>query len=376
MNKSTVSNFLIKNYTVTEHSIRKSCGSHSLQVEEFKKLGVRRLIISESSRKGLLFEFWATDELAAAISKELGIEQSSNSRKNGVWKQINSLSEIEYLLPQILNVCRSYSSKYPVSTPLSHQELARKVEGFVPADTKEVVARQSYVRITYKPSLSIYIWPRKDKRFLVDIEGAKSLKEFKEYAEIHWGRAHWIQSNKKDGKALHFWLLDEDFFCSTINSVLTQSLSDIDFKSLISDIEEINDLKSLPSYEKKALTKQRIGHSHFALQVKLNANYSCEVNPVYKQNLIASHIKPWSVSIDEEKIDFNNGICLSPNFDGLFEDGLISFNSSDGRILVRSLSNAEKTAYGITGKERIQVTDKKQIYLQWHYDNKFLTFTR
>ncbi len=370
MNKSTVSEFINKYYTVTAQSIRKSCGSHSLKVDEFKKLGIRRVIISEPSKKGLLIEFWATDELAATISNELGIEQGENTRSHGTWKQIKSLNEVEYLLFQVLNICKSYLSNQLASMPLNHQELAQKVAEFVPANTKEVVARQSYVRITYKASLSIYIWPRKDKRILVDIEGSKALKEFKEYAEAHWGLVHWIQTNKSDGKALHFWLLDEDFFYSTINSVLSQSLGDIDLKSFISDINEI-ELKSLTSYEKKALSKQRIGHSQFATKVKQNARFCCEVNTTYKKNLIASHIKPWSESVDEEKVDINNGICLSPNFDGLFENGLISFNS-DGRILVRSLSKDEISAYGLTGDEKIVVTDKKRIYLQWHHENKFL----
>ncbi len=261
-----------------------------------------------------------------------------------------------------------------LDAPMKHQELAQRVAEFVPTNTKEVVANQSYVRITHKASLSIYIWPRKDRRILVDIEGSKALKELKEYAEIHWGRVQWIQTNKSDGKALHYWMLDEDLFFTTINSVLTQSLGDIDLKSFISDIDEIES-KHLPSYEKKALAKQRIGHSYFALKVKQNAQFCCEVNPIYKKNLIASHIKPWSESLDEEKVDINNGICLSPNFDGLFENGLISFNS-DGKIIVRSLSNDERSAYGISGDERILVTDKKKIYLQWHHENKFLAFTR
>jgi hypothetical protein len=46
--------------------------------------------------------------------------------------------------------------------------------------------------------------------------------------------------------------------------------------------------------------------------------------------------------------------------------------NSNGRILVRSLSKDEISAYGLTGDEKIVVTDKKRIYLQWHHENKFL----
>jgi hypothetical protein len=255
--------------------------------------------------------------------------------------------------------------------PVIHQQLAEKISPFVQGVAKEIVAIPSYVRITYKTSISIFIWPRKDNKVLVDIEGIKALTEFKEYSELHWGQPDSINTNKSDGRTLHFWLLDLDLFCSTIKNVLTRSLGEIDNKLFISQINEIQSLPLL-SFEKTALVKQRIGHSRFANEVKKSANKCCEVNPIIKQNLIASHIKPWAESIDDEKVDVNNGICLSPNFDGLFEKGLISFDSN-GNILLQSLSNDEVSAYGLTGEESISVTDKKRIYLQWHYENKFLS---
>ncbi len=49
--------------------------------------------------------------------------------------------------------------------------------------------------------------------------------------------------------------------------------------------------------------------------------------------LIASHIKPWAVSTDKEKIDPHNGYMLSPLYDKLFDRGLISF-TEDRRIMV------------------------------------------
>jgi putative restriction endonuclease len=51
--------------------------------------------------------------------------------------------------------------------------------------------------------------------------------------------------------------------------------------------------------------------------------------------LIASHIKPWRKSTDEEKLDQNNGLLLSPHVDRLFDSGLISF-ADDGQILCAS----------------------------------------
>lgn len=51
--------------------------------------------------------------------------------------------------------------------------------------------------------------------------------------------------------------------------------------------------------------------------------------------LIASHIKPWRDSSDEEKLDGNNGLLLAPHADFLFDRGYISF-MDDGELLVAS----------------------------------------
>jgi hypothetical protein len=141
--------------------------------------------------------------------------------------------------------------------------------------------------------------------------------------------------------------------------------------SLISEVDDVINNTDLREYEKKALAKQRIGHSKFARGVKEFGNGSCLINPKYKHNLIASHIKPWADSLDGEKVDVANGLCLSPNFDGLFEDGLISFKDN-GTILVSSRLDAKLIDYGLTGEERIKIAPKQGKYLRWHRNNKFV----
>ena len=39
--------------------------------------------------------------------------------------------------------------------------------------------------------------------------------------------------------------------------------------------------------------------------------------------LIASHIKPWRVSNNNERLDVYNGLLLLPNLDKLFDKGYI-----------------------------------------------------
>lgn len=51
-------------------------------------------------------------------------------------------------------------------------------------------------------------------------------------------------------------------------------------------------------------------------------------NVTHKKFLIASHIKPWRKCTDEEKLDGNNGLLLSPHVDKLFDKGWISFTNN------------------------------------------------
>lgn len=252
--------------------------------------------------------------------------------------------------------------------PEKYKVIAKEAINVISDDFLEVCATKSYVRISSKKQYSIYFWPDKDNKILVDIEGDKSLSSFMPYAKMYWGKVSFITKDRND-KKIYYWRLDSDCFFQTINSVMTQSTVAYNDDNLIENIDIINE-QSLLSYEKKALVKQRIGHSHYALKVKERAQYSCEINSSFKRNLIASHIKPWAECINEEKIDVANGLCLSPNFDGLFEDGLIGFDSN-GVIQIGALSREEMLVYGLSGKETIKVVNSQKKYLKWHLDNKF-----
>jgi len=60
----------------------------------------------------------------------------------------------------------------------------------------------------------------------------------------------------------------------------------------------------------------------------------CRVTGVSSDRLlIASHIKPWKGSTNDERLDGNNGLFLSPHIDKLFDSGLISF-SQRGEVYV------------------------------------------
>ncbi|MCR5361734.1 MAG: HNH endonuclease [Bacteroidales bacterium] len=90
--------------------------------------------------------------------------------------------------------------------------------------------------------------------------------------------------------------------------------------------------------------------------------------------LIASHIKPWAVSNDEEKIDPKNGLILSPLYDKLFDRGFITF-TPDRRVKISNwLSPNDKKHILLKENEQIPILpldDRRIKYLEYHKDFVF-----
>lgn len=80
--------------------------------------------------------------------------------------------------------------------------------------------------------------------------------------------------------------------------------------------------------------------------------------------LIASHIKPWKDSSNNERLDENNGFLLCPHHDSVFDKGLISF-SDDGKILIwKSIDARTRRLLNIDEGIAINLNDKQKEYIQ------------
>ncbi|WP_071596984.1 HNH endonuclease signature motif containing protein [Niabella aurantiaca] len=65
--------------------------------------------------------------------------------------------------------------------------------------------------------------------------------------------------------------------------------------------------------------------------------FACAVTGYTKHEiLIASHIVPWRHANNIERLDVHNGILLSPVYDALFDQHLISFENNGKIILPRA----------------------------------------
>ena len=135
---------------------------------------------------------------------------------------------------------------------------------------------------------------------------------------------------------------------------------------------ETRDRTDIPETEILQLVKARRGQGIYKSRVEL-IERECRVTGVERpQHLVASHIKPWRMSTDEEKLDGSNGLLLSPHVDHLFDRLYISF-TNNGRILRSpNLSPEVLTRWAIDAERNVGTfTYEQRVYLDFHRDKLF-----
>ena len=137
------------------------------------------------------------------------------------------------------------------------------------------------------------------------------------------------------------------------------------------ELKRINKSR-IPVTEKQQLINARVGQGIFRDNLLAIEN-GCRLTHVSNQKLlIASHIKPWRDSTDDEKLDGNNGLLLSPHVDKLFDSGYITF-TGDGSI-IRSTSEIDliMKKWGLDPEMNIgKFNEYQKKYLKYHKDNIF-----
>ena len=136
---------------------------------------------------------------------------------------------------------------------------------------------------------------------------------------------------------------------------------------LIDDIETIIKDEIIPKTEKEQLISARIGQGNYRNKL-INLWKKCAVSKCeMTELLIASHIKPWKESTNKERLDRYNGLLLLPNYDKLFDKGLISFEDN-GKIIISPLIKEEEyKVLGISPNDELfKVYDENKPYLEEH----------
>lgn len=120
----------------------------------------------------------------------------------------------------------------------------------------------------------------------------------------------------------------------------------------------------------------RRGQGKFRERVSM-IERACRITQVNRpEHLIASHCKPWrDCESNDERLDGENGLLLTPTVDHLFDRGFISFENN-GDLLVSPVVHKESLKrMGIAPDERRNVgafSEGQRRYLEYHRDAVFL----
>ncbi|QKX52619.1 HNH endonuclease [Planococcus glaciei] len=143
-----------------------------------------------------------------------------------------------------------------------------------------------------------------------------------------------------------------------------------DKKELQEEFEGIQQVENLPitNTEKERLIKARIGQGKFK-KLLIKRECKCALCSVTDpRTLVASHIKPWSISTNKERLDVDNGLLLCPNHDALFDKQLISFNIEGKIVISQTLDETTRIFMNINEEMRIALTKKQLEYMEDHYN--------
>ncbi|HDR9355866.1 TPA: HNH endonuclease [Burkholderia vietnamiensis] len=139
------------------------------------------------------------------------------------------------------------------------------------------------------------------------------------------------------------------------------------FASDVKDEDIFLTLQSPTTTTTKRLIDARLGQGKFRLDLEKMWGGRCAVTGCQiKAALRASHIKPWSTSTDEERLDGNNGFLLVATLDALFDQFCISFSEAGDMLISKSLPRDELLILGVHGRLRKALNSRQLNYLLEH----------
>lgn len=163
-------------------------------------------------------------------------------------------------------------------------------------------------------------------------------------------------------------------FLKAANSVDPITSDDLEFSEQQIEQEIYLD-EGLKVTEREALVRARLGQGLFKERVKKIETH-CRVtgvnNPVH---LIASHCKPWRDATNEERLDGENGLLLTPSIDHLFDRGFIGFENNGDLIISPVAHCPSLERMGVETRKVINVgtfTQRQKVFLEFHRESVLL----
>ena len=140
-------------------------------------------------------------------------------------------------------------------------------------------------------------------------------------------------------------------------------------------IATINEDHKLPETTRQAIIQARRGQGLFKKRVAA-IEARCRLTGVDRiEHLRASHCKPWREADNQERLDGENGLLLTPDADHLFDAGFLSFEDN-GDVLVSPVAHLtsmkrmglDPADFGNVG----HFSAGQRRYLSFHRESVFL----
>lgn len=131
--------------------------------------------------------------------------------------------------------------------------------------------------------------------------------------------------------------------------------------------------------DRLAVIKQRVNQDVFRSMVLNNYGFRCAITGLSISSLlIASHIIPWADS-EVERLNPENGICLSPLYDKAFDSGLMGIMPNYEIVLSKELQDHKnedfyKRSFAPINHSKILLPEEHKpnpLFLQYHLDRIF-----
>jgi putative restriction endonuclease len=133
--------------------------------------------------------------------------------------------------------------------------------------------------------------------------------------------------------------------------------------------QEVVTNSTIPETDRLAIVRARNGQGLFKERVS-KIESRCRItgveNPVH---LVASHCKPWRDSTNEERLNGENGLLLTPSIDHLFDRGFIGFEDNGTLIISPVAHGPSLQRMGIDTEKIMKVggfTSGQKQFLDFH----------
>lgn len=201
-------------------------------------------------------------------------------------------AESEFLMPQ-----QDYVNKS--SMPQTYRKLSARLEKY-----SEEVMRFRFYRVDVNPP-RVYLNSESEYYELMRAMGLPNIS----YLSV-------LKLKSAAGTILYYFRMFIDYQSDIVK-----------YDSLLARQEQERIKRSaLPDQKKEMLFQARIGQGEYRRKLLEDCLF-CPFTMVNDERLlIASHIKPWAVSDEKEKIDPKNGFALTPTYDKLFDSGFMTFH--------------------------------------------------